>query len=164
MQFAHPAAVSLLRQAKSMPTDNKAVILVNACDPANPFGPGINIPGWFGAEDALRINRLPGSWLAFRGGALLTIIEGNGARMRTSASPEEVRPALQQFLKLLLLPEHLRPFREIRIEHIDGNRPGESPLAETLRSFGFERGRDQTMFIDAYALRGIDNPPTSIFH
>ena len=156
MQFALPAAATLLRQSRSLAPSDQATLLVNACDAGNPFGPGINAPVRQAGNDPARVGRLPGNWLAFRGGALLAIIEGYGSRIRTFSDADLLGPAMREFLKLMVLPDHLRPFREVRVEYIDGERPAASPIADLLRSFGFERGRDQTLFIDAYALRNIE--------
>ncbi len=146
MQFALPAAVDMMRAINNeQSTMNGSLpVVVNACDPANPYGLGIEI-GSSKAGANIRIARLPLNYFVFDRGSPVLWIEGFGARITTVAesSQEIVRAGLEQFVSNLR--SSFRNEREVIVEYCDGVRPTESPLAETLRSIGFYRDRAQTM-------------------
>lgn len=73
MQFALPAAVEELRRVRSEQHGKERPILINACDPANPFGQGIPL-------GTLTPSRTPNNYIAFDRGAPILLIESNGAR------------------------------------------------------------------------------------
>ena len=152
MQYALPAAVEELRRLHALPDPSEPPLLLNVCDPANPYGPGVEIRR-SGENPAPRIARLPGNYLAFHRGAPLLLIENDGARWRAvmAADPSILREAVKSFVALLQLPSPLRPFREIIVEYCDGVRPLESPLGEILRSLGFTRDKNQTLRKDIFS-------------
>ncbi|HUI08768.1 MAG TPA: crosslink repair DNA glycosylase YcaQ family protein [Bacteroidota bacterium] len=152
MQFALPGAVEELRRARSGGTDGP-IVLLNACDPANPFGPGIPLRGAGGEDAATLASRVQSTYVAFAGGAPVLVFESWGARIRTVGSPaiETVREGLSLFTGLLRLPGRLRPFREIIVEYCNDIRPAESPLATELGELGFVRDSNQRMRRDEYA-------------
>lgn len=151
MQFALPEAADLLRRLSSSASLSHPVI-VNACDPANPYGTGVNMPPLGGTTPPLRLSRIPGNYLVFASGLPVLVVESYGARLRTVGSPAgpTLRDALTLFVALMRLPEPLRPFKEIIVEYCDDVRPAESPLAPALRSLGFIGDRNQTMRRDRY--------------
>ena len=151
MQYALPGAVEELRRLHALPEPSEKPVLLNACDPANPFGPGVEIP-LAGELNTVRIARIPGNHIAFHRGTPVMLFENNGARIRTlmEAGPEVTREAIKAFIAMLHLPEPLRPFREITVEYCNGVRPTESPLGDILRSRGFMRDRNQTLRIDIF--------------
>jgi ATP-dependent Lhr-like helicase len=146
MQFALPAAVDMIRTINNeQSTMNGGLpVVVNACDPANPYGLGVEIGG-VKAGANIRIARLPLNYFVFDRGSPVLWIEGFGARITTVAesSQEIIRAGLEQFVANLR--SSFRNEREVIVEYCDGVRPTESPLAETLRSVGFYRDRAQTM-------------------
>ena len=77
-------------------------VVVNACDPANPYGLGIEI-GSAKAGANIRIARLPLNYFVFDRGSPVLWIEGFGARITTVAesSQEIVRAGLEQFVSNL---------------------------------------------------------------
>jgi ATP-dependent Lhr-like helicase len=146
MQFALPAAVETLRNIRSATSDETPVVL-NACDPANPYGSGIDLSGT--PSDSLRMMRVPSNYLVVYKGVPIVWIENYGARVSTIAETniELLRQCLTQFV------EHLRSVRShehdaITIEHWNNLRPTENPAAEILRSIGFYRDRVQTMRLE----------------
>ncbi len=145
MQFALPAAVEQLRRVCAERHREEQPILINACDPANPFGHGIVL-------GTHTLARTPTNYIAVHRGTPILLLESNGARLHVfpEASIEAVHAALRQFIGMTQLPEFLRPFREITVEHCNGARPTESPLSATLISLGFRRAMNQTMTYDAY--------------
>ena len=146
MQFALPAAVEMMRSITSerLTMNDTPPMVINACDPANPYGLGVEIAGR-SPESGLRISRLPLNYFVFDKGTPILWIEGFGARITTVAesSRETVRAGLEQFVANLR--SSFRDEREIIVEYCDGLRPTESPMAETLRSIGFYRDKAQTM-------------------
>jgi ATP-dependent Lhr-like helicase len=152
MQFALPSAVEELRKVRSA-GNRPSVVLLNACDPANPYGPGVDITPGEQAWAPIRLTRSPATYLAFDRGSPFLLFESSGARIRLLGAPgkEVVREGLGLFVGLLRLPGPLRPFREIVVEYCDDLRPADSPLGAELRTLGFVRDSNQTMRRDEYA-------------
>jgi hypothetical protein len=144
MQFALPDAVRLLDEIKSHPMKHDAVILLNSCDPANPYGTGID--HGITPELHTRISRIPGNYLILSNGLPAAWIENNGARLFYTEYTDTVANGLKLFIA------HLRsayPGRnEIVVEYCNGRRPGETDAADQLRSLGFYRDKVQTMRLD----------------
>ena len=146
MQFALPAAVEMLRTMNNdqLSMDKELPTVVNACDPANPYGVGIEV-GIQKFSEPIRITRHPLNYFVFYRGAPLLWIESFGGRMTTVAevTRELLQSAVQQFV-LHLRSSHPNE-REIIVESCNGARPSEGLLADALRSAGFYRDRAQTM-------------------
>jgi ATP-dependent Lhr-like helicase len=146
MQFALPAVIGMLKSMinEQLSMTKELPLVVNACDPANPYGVGVEVSSGKYSE-GLRISRQPLNYFVFDGGTPMLWIENLGARISTIAetSPEAISAGVVQFIS------HLRSShpneREIIVEYCDGIRPTESPLAEILRTIGFYRDRTQTM-------------------
>jgi ATP-dependent Lhr-like helicase len=154
MQYALPEAVDILQAVRSSPNVQSDVVLVHACDPANPYGPGVDIPQTGDAGPSPpRVSRQPGNYVAFANGSPVLVIEGYGSRLRIVGLPDQeaLQTALQQFVDFLKLPERLRPFRDIVVEYCDDMRPAGSPVAPLLKRLGFIQERNQTMRRDAYS-------------
>ena len=151
MQYALPAAVEELRRLKSERMDTSPVTLINACDPANIYGPGIDLPGRGEGQPAP--GRLPGNFIALHGGTPTLWIENLGSRIWTIGRPETdtVIEALKRLIDRSKLPAHMRPFREIVVEYWNGERPARTSSAGILRQLGFMGGANQTMRYDDYA-------------
>jgi ATP-dependent helicase Lhr and Lhr-like helicase len=142
MQFALPEAYALLQQLRAEPGTSPALVM-NACDPALPYGQGIE------AEGAPRISRLPQNYCALHNGSPRAWFEQFGSRISTApdCSEEELHEALSGFVS------HIRsmPQRErtaITVEYCNDQRPSASPMEPALRSVGFYRDRVQTMRLD----------------
>jgi hypothetical protein len=117
--------------------------VINACDPALPYGQGIE------TEGALRMSRLPQNYCALHNGAPSAWFEQFGNRIVTTPdiSEEELHEALSNFVA------HIRstPRRErtsITVEYCNDERPSASAMEAVLRSVGFYRDRMQTMRLD----------------
>jgi ATP-dependent Lhr-like helicase len=152
MQYAHPSAVEELRRVRSAELTCSSALLVNACDPANPFGTGIDLPIGKLRPDGMRFSRIPGNYLVFQAGDPIVFLEDYGTHIWTLAETSEnvVLEGLRLFTAMLDLPSYVRPFKAIVVEHCDGMRPANSPLEPVLRSLGFRRDRNQTMRFDGY--------------
>ena len=146
MQFALPAVIGMLKTMinEQLSMNKELPLVVNACDPANPYGVGVEVTGGK-FLDGLRISRQSLNYFVFDDGTPMLWIENLGARISTvaEASPEAIRDGLVQFI-LHLRSSHPNE-NEIIVEYCDGIRPTESPLAESLRAIGFYRDRAQTM-------------------
>lgn len=113
VQFALPAVVEELRGLGSVPTTDDALVLLNACDPANLYGPTL-------PEGPLRFDgqpftfaRLPSTWLVLQRGLPLLLIEGNGAHLTTGQGVDD--GLLQQAIACWL--QHLAHFeRRLTVE------------------------------------------------
>jgi ATP-dependent Lhr-like helicase len=152
MQFALPPAVEELRKIRSE-RSRPGVVLLNACDPANPYGPGFDIPPGEKGGPPLRAPRTASAYIAFEGGRPFLLFESAGTRIRSigNPKPETVREGLELFIGLMKLPGPVRPFREIIVEYCDDVRPAESPLGAALGALGFVRDSNQTMRRDEYS-------------
>lgn len=126
VQFALPEAVERLRA--TMASAEQALVVLNACDPANLFGGDL-------PEVAGRFARLPSNWCVLARGKPILIAEENGERIRTDLpmDSESVRQALQALLARPHAPRHIT-VTQWNGEAILGTR------AETLLgSLGFQR-------------------------
>ena len=90
LQFALPEVVEQLRTLAGDagsgvgPEDERdAIVLMNACDPANLYGPASdNAPKRTGGEP-LTFARIPSTWVALRRGLPILLIEDSGAQLTT---------------------------------------------------------------------------------
>jgi ATP-dependent Lhr-like helicase len=151
MQYALPGAVEELRRVSTQPESSQHPLLLNACDPANPYGPGVEMRLRNGVTPP-RLARIPGNYLAIDRGTPILLFENEGTRIRTLAEADalSLREAIRLFAGMLRLPAPLRPFRELIVEYCDGVRPVDTPLGEVLHSLGFVRDRNQTMRKDLF--------------
>ena len=155
MQYALPEAAEELRSATAGQgmKDSRRVILMPTCDPANVYGPGIDLERGPG-QDPVRCSRLPGNYIAFADGGPILLIEGGGSSIITIGAPAAslIEEAMREFVGMLKLPENARPFKEIVIEYWNGARPAAVDESAMLRRLGFQRDRNQTVRVDAYSL------------
>jgi len=147
MQYAAPATVEELRESCGLRVRDQRVVLLNACDPANPLGPGIEAPGGF-----TRVTRLPGNYIAFHAGLPVLLAESYGSRLWSSHDTPAslVYEAIGALLTLTRLPGHLRPVRSIHVELCNGTRPTLDPLGDVLSALGFVRDANQTMRYEGF--------------
>jgi ATP-dependent Lhr-like helicase len=152
MQFALPLAVEESRRLRSVKPAENELLLLNACDPANPFGPGIPLPFPESLKEGRKFARISSHYLIFNHGLPLLLIESYGARIwtLTPTDTEILTKAFRIFAAVLELPAHLRPVKSMTIEHYDGIRPALSSIEPLLRSLGFTRDRNQTMIKETY--------------
>ena len=153
MQFALSTAVEEMRRVRAGNRRQGTPLLLNTCDPANPYGPGIEPPSKSNQLEKLRITRAPANYLVFHRGTPILMIENHGARMwrLAESTTDATLEGLRMFTAMMKLPQSMRPFKEIVIEHCDGQRPAHSPLGEALFSLGFRKDRNQTLRYDGYA-------------
>jgi len=146
MQFALPAAVQMLDEIKSRKQINEMPIVVNASDPANPFGIGVELNN--SPELSIRVSRLSGNYIIFSSGLPIIWIENYGLRIffLTNSAGGVFSQGLLQFIN------HIRssyPDRnDIVVEYCNNLRPSESGYSEMLRALGFYRDKIQTMRLE----------------
>jgi ATP-dependent Lhr-like helicase len=133
LQFATPDAVERLRGwAKE---ESAELTLMNATDPASPFG--LEIPGAEALEGPLRVSRLPGNYLLLQRGRPIMAILNGGERIQTVAelAEETARQGLKAFL------DHVAEVGGHRVAVQEWN--GASPLSgqpqAILEALGFYR-------------------------
>lgn len=155
MQFALPAAMEELRGIRSG-TDKQEnagweVTLLNACDPANPYGPGVPLPRTAGGSSHT-LSRQAGNFIAFHGGSPILILENGGSSIMTIGHPESeaVVAALRRFIELTRFTPAVRPIKRIIVEYWDGARPAGTSWGSILRELGFRGDPNQTLRYEEY--------------
>jgi len=129
-QFALPGAVERLRARRD---DERAVRVLAAVDPANPFGA---LLPWAETPGGGRPRRVAGAEVVLVGGAAALYLEAGGRGLLTFpdlADDPEVARAAAGALRELRGPRR----RSLRIERIDGEPARESERAGLLREAGF---------------------------
>ncbi len=144
MQFATPDAYRLMEEIKTLRSDGDDPIILSACDPANPYGSGLDAGET--SNDMPRISRIPGNYIIFVSGIPTVWIENFGARIHYTTGLEIAVKCI------LCLVDHIRSAypekNDIVVEYCNQRRPSETDAAGMLRSAGFYRDKVQTMRID----------------
>jgi ATP-dependent Lhr-like helicase len=103
-QFALPDVVEQLREQRDQTNfDDQPLILLNACDPANLYGPTLDDGPMAATGRPLTFSRLPSTGLVQQRGQPVLLIEGNGSTITTAQTVDEglLRRALQIWLTQL---------------------------------------------------------------
>ncbi len=132
-QFAVPEAVELLRAPSE---GEERPVVFAASDPANPYA----LPLAEGTTpDPLGRPRGAGALLVTRGGRIVLVAEGRGAklRVRESAEPTEVRDAARALAERLVARVKRGAVRDLVVEFVDGERAANSRWAQALRDAGY---------------------------
>ena len=136
VQFALPEAVERLRDwTHPDAPDIEAPVLVNACDPANLFGPAL--PGEPEAEhDPARFLRIPGNYVVLLRGQPVLLLETGGERL--TVLEDLSTKILKEALKLAV--KHTsRTQRRLTLSEINDQPVLESSHAPLLEEVGFRR-------------------------
>jgi len=145
VQFALPEAVERLREWTRTPgpeaAGEEALVLLNACDPANVFGPARDAgPGLAGEEtpdhDPARFTRIPANYVVLLRGRPVLLLETGGERLTTlpDLPPDTLRRALA------LAMEHVGTHtRRLALSQWNGEPVLESSAAPLLEAVGFRR-------------------------
>jgi ATP-dependent Lhr-like helicase len=136
VQFALPEAVERLRDwTHPDALDIEQPVLVNACDPANLFGPAL--PGEPETEhDPARFLRIPGNYVVLLRGRPVLLLETGGERLAVFGGLST--STLKEALKLAV--EHVgRWQRRLTLGEINGEPVLESSVAPLLEEVGFRR-------------------------
>ncbi len=147
VQFALPEAVEKLRalgRDQEAPEDDEGLVVMNACDPANLYGPapddigsarGEDVPRTAGGQP-LTFSRIPSTWLVQGRGLPILVAEDTGARLTSVQGVSEglVRRALQ------VLMDHMASFEHrVTVQGWNGSPVLDSPGQQLLESLGFYR-------------------------
>ena len=144
VQFALPEAVERLREwtRPGPPGDDDpvgdsvgALVLVNACDPANLFGPAL--PGVEeGENDPARFTRIPPNYVVLLRGRPVLLLEAGGERLVTL--PHLPSETLRRALRLAV--QHVGTGqRRLTLRHWNGEPVLDSAVAPLLEREGFRR-------------------------
>jgi ATP-dependent Lhr-like helicase len=136
-QFAMPGAVDRLRAERTSEGEGgKAVAILAAADPAQPYGATLPWPRDEEAE-RLPLQRVAGAYVVLVDGEAALYVERGARGLLTlpAFADKEVADAALSALPRLLAPRG--PMRELRLERVDRVPPAESAIAERLRELGF---------------------------
>jgi ATP-dependent Lhr-like helicase len=165
VQFALPEAVERLREwtrpqtpsaGEPVPSSTEELVLLNACDPANLFGPAL--PGAEAAAgegatneavaseaaaspagreyDPARFTRIPANYVVLLRGRPVLLLETGAERL--TALPGLPPDTLRRALKLAV--EHVGgSLRRLTLKEWNGQPILESPIAAHLEGLGFRR-------------------------
>ncbi len=146
VQFALREAVTSLTSS----SDTQALVLLNTCDPANPYGPASLFPLKHPHKEGFILRRHPGNYLVLQSGIPILAIENYGGRLTPLVDlvPEERRTALALLPQLL---HHETHTRSIRVKQWAGGSVTSSIVAEDLEAIGFMREDLKMIYYRKYA-------------
>jgi ATP-dependent Lhr-like helicase len=85
VQFALPEVVEQLRSLAGQSEADAALVVMNACDPANRYGAAGDFAPQTAAGAPLTFARIPSSWVMLERGLPALLVEDGGARITTLA-------------------------------------------------------------------------------
>jgi hypothetical protein len=151
-QYAYPDAVQALREAKlrypdasNGDTDDGAgqpesgmldepMILLNACDPANPFGALFTATNQAGEQ--VKFMRVPQKYLVIQAGQPILLYEERITLFRDLSRPR-VEQAIRTLVQMVDRPAQVAGHREIHIRDWNGHPIDVSPARHLLLTMGF---------------------------
>jgi ATP-dependent Lhr-like helicase len=141
LQFALPEVVERLRSlAGAAPTatetEQEPLVVLNACDPANLYGPLWEAAPLTAQGKPLTFARIPSTWLVLARGLPMLLVEETGGALTTTQGGTAglIQRALHAWL------EHIRPFESrISVMRWDGAPVLGSPGQPILEALGFYR-------------------------
>jgi ATP-dependent Lhr-like helicase len=142
MQFALPAALEAVREARE-PPERTVVAVLAATDPANPWGASLEWPGSSGEEGGRRPTRSAGARVVLVDGApALYVPPSHGLEQLLAwlpgEEPERSRVgAAAAGAVLEMAREAAGRFEGVRVEEIDGSPASAHPLAAHMLRTGF---------------------------
>jgi hypothetical protein len=133
VQFAAADAVEQLRTSAVPTAADEPVVLLNACDPANLYGPAGELRTASG--EAFAFARIPSNLLALHGGLPVLLVAG-GAEITTAAGADEgqISAALRAWMA-----HSARYETRLSVTSWDGQPPPGSPGQPLLEALGFHR-------------------------
>lgn len=104
VQFALPEVVERLRSAM----DDEALVLLNACDPANLYGSALSDSPQTSAGVDFSFSRIPSTWLVQQRGSPVFLVEHGGSQITTAQTADEsvIQRAVQCWLEHAATFEH----------------------------------------------------------
>jgi ATP-dependent Lhr-like helicase len=136
VQFALPEVVERLRGLRS--DDDQALVVLNACDPANLYGPAQEGGPLDAAGERLAFARIPSTWLVQQRGLPVVLAEDTAGRITTAAAQGAGDAVVQAALHALV--RHLAAFeRRLAVHTWNGAPVLESSGQTLLEAAGFYR-------------------------
>jgi ATP-dependent helicase Lhr and Lhr-like helicase len=135
-QFASPGAVDRLRAFREPNTDDPAVLVLAATDPAQPFGGALHWPDHPG-----RPARAAGAFVVLHTGNVVAYVERGGRSMLTF--PIATGPAAEvtsEWIEALVRAHKEGRVPRLTLERIDDAPARASVIADALRAAGFVDG------------------------
>lgn len=136
LQFALPDVVERLRALRDGAAADARVVVMNACDPANLYGPARDGGPVDGVGHPLTLARLPSTWLVLHRGLPLLVASGTGSEILTLEGADS---GLLQHGTAALLDHVGRIERHITTHTWNGEPILDSPGASILEALGFRR-------------------------
>ncbi|GIW20885.1 MAG: DEAD/DEAH box helicase [Chloroflexota bacterium] len=137
-QFAPRTVVDRLRSLRSTAAD-RAVHLIAATDPANPYGSLLPWPRREAEPTGRGPARVAGAYVVLVDGEPVLYLERGGASLFTLPAADEPPVAALALEALGVLVEDGR-YRELVVERVDGEPVAASPWRDRLLAAGFVRG------------------------
>ena len=135
MQFALPEVVEQLRALRDLP-DDEALVLLNACDPANRYGPALDDGPLTAGGEPLAFARVPSTWLVQHRGLPILVVGNTFGDVTTLQGADEGLVARA----LHLVRDHLATFeRRLTVETWNGGPILETSGVPLLEALGFVR-------------------------
>jgi len=136
VQFALPDVVERLRALRDNTEADDHVVVMNACDPANLYGPAQEDGPLTASGETLAFSRVPSTWLVLHRGMPVLVAGTTGQHLTTVRGADEA--LIQQALQALL--DHLAKFeRRITVETWNGEPVVDTAAAPILETLGFRR-------------------------
>ncbi|MBN1641228.1 MAG: DEAD/DEAH box helicase [Anaerolineae bacterium] len=136
LQFALPNAVEELRAARDRIPAEPELVVLNACDPANLYGPARDDGPQTEAGEPLTFSRVPSTWLVQERGLPVLVARDGGAHVVVT---QGVGEGLVQRALCALLDHLARSTRRLTVETWNGTAILDSPGRLVLEGVGFYR-------------------------
>jgi len=163
-QYAYPEAVDALREAKLRHPDingdekygkavmrypymNEPMILLNACDPANPFAAMFPTTNEVGEE--VKFFRVPQIYLVIQAGQPILLYHvGVGITILADLLKERAEEAMRTLMQIIDRRTKVNTYKEIHIRDWNGHPIEVSPARYLLTKLGFVEGKRKEFIYD----------------
>jgi len=143
VQFALPDVVDRLREVRDNVEGDETLVVLNACDPANLYGPARDDGPRTVHGEPLAFSRLLSTWVVQHRGWPVLVASGGGAHLVSAQGADEglIRRALQA-----LLDHRGVAARSVSVETWNGDPVLESDGQPLLEAVGFYRNYPQMVW------------------
>ena len=142
-QYAYPEAVEALREAKlrhpdtngaEAPAPDEPMILLNGCDPANPYTAFLPVMDEAGEE--VRFIRNPHNYMVLQNGQPLLLYK-NSITLLVDLPKERAEKAIRALMRIIDEPADVETYKEVHIRDWNGHPVDVSPARHLLTKLGF---------------------------
>ena len=143
-QYAYPEAVESLREAKLKHPDmngdeavpDESMILLDACDPANPYTAFLSAKNEVGEE--AKFTRNPHKYMIVQAGQPVMLYEYQGAiTLLVDLSRDRAEKAIKALMQIVDNPAKVESYKEISVRDWNGHPIDVSPARHLLAKLGF---------------------------